>query len=106
VADETAETAVLLLSELMTNALRHARTSPGREIGVRIAMYDRRLRVEVADAGDGQPRLRAAGAEDESGRGFALVVALADRHGVCPRLNGIGKAVWAEIRLGAVAAGR
>jgi anti-sigma regulatory factor (Ser/Thr protein kinase) len=104
VADETAETAVLLLSELMTNALRHARTAPGREIGVRIALYDRRLRVEVADAGGGRPQLRTAGAEDESGRGLALVRALADRHGVCPRRHGIGKAVWAEIGLERVAA--
>lgn len=41
VADDTVETAVLLLSELMTNAYRHARVSPGREIGLRCLLGDR-----------------------------------------------------------------
>lgn len=45
------ETAELLLSELVTNAVRHARAPQGRDIGVRIARYDGVLRVEVADAG-------------------------------------------------------
>ncbi|MET9659502.1 ATP-binding protein [Streptomyces sp. NPDC006510] len=97
--DEPAETAVLLLSELVTNAVEHGRVSPGREIGTRFALYDSTLRVEVADANDDLPKPRPAGIDDEDGRGLALVIALADRWGTCPRRNGIGKAVWAELKL-------
>ncbi len=96
---EVAETAELLLSELVTNSIRHARTPPGREIGLRFATYDGRLRVEVADASDRRLRPREAAPEDERGRGLALVQALAERWGCCPRLHGIGKATWAELSL-------
>ncbi|MGP4002588.1 ATP-binding protein [Streptomyces sp. 8N706] len=99
VAGETADTACLLLSELMTNAHTHARVPRGREIGVRFARYDGLLRVEVADASVQRPTPRTPSADEEHGRGLALVAALAERWGVCPRRHGIGKAVWAEIRL-------
>ncbi|WP_405537316.1 ATP-binding protein [Streptomyces sp. NBC_00075] len=96
---EVAETAELLLSELITNSLRHASTPPGRKIGLRLATYDRRLRVEVADANNRRPTPRQAGPEDVGGRGLTLVQALAERWGCCPRLHGIGKATWAELAL-------
>ncbi|MFJ5303772.1 ATP-binding protein [Streptomyces sp. NPDC088350] len=99
IAGEVVDTAELLLSELVTNSIRHARTPPGREISVRFASYDGRLRVEVADASDRQPRPREAALEDEGGRGLSLVQALAERWGCCPRLHGIGKATWAELPL-------
>lgn len=96
---EPAETAELLLSELATNAVRHARAPQGRDIGVRLARYDGMLRVEVADAGDPvELTPRAAAVWDERGRGLAIVAALAVRWGQCPRRHGIGKAVWAEVR--------
>ncbi|MFF7096981.1 ATP-binding protein [Streptomyces rubradiris] len=41
---EVTDNAELLLAELMSNAIRHARRPAGREIGVRIARYDGRLR--------------------------------------------------------------
>ncbi|MDX3528511.1 ATP-binding protein [Streptomyces sp. ID05-39B] len=96
---EVALTAELLLSELVTNSLRHARVPVGREIGVRIATYDGRLRVEVADANDSRSEVREPTDEDEQGRGLALVEALALRWGCCPRRHGIGKATWAELSL-------
>ncbi|WP_225822759.1 ATP-binding protein [Streptomyces naphthomycinicus] len=96
---EVADNAELLLSELMGNAIRHARRPPGREIGVRLAQYDGRLRVEVADANSGRPVPRTAEADDEQGRGLAIVTALALRWGCCPRRHGIGKATWAELLL-------
>ncbi|CUW28659.1 Histidine kinase-, DNA gyrase B-, and HSP90-like ATPase [Streptomyces reticuli] len=96
---EVADTAELLLSELMSNAIRHARTPPGREIGVRLAQYDGRLRVEVADANCARPLPRKAEADDEQGRGLAIISALAVRWGCCPRRHGIGKATWAELLL-------
>lgn len=99
VEGEVAETAELLLSELVTNSIQHARVPSGREIGVRLARYDGKLRVEVADANNRHPEPRSAEADDESGRGLALVVALAERWGCCPRRHGIGKAVWAELKI-------
>jgi anti-sigma regulatory factor (Ser/Thr protein kinase) len=96
---EVAETAELLLSELITNSMRHASTPHGREIGLRFATYDGRLRVEVADANNGRPTPRQASPEDGGGRGLTLVQALAERWGCCPRRHGIGKATWVELAL-------
>ncbi|WP_332112937.1 ATP-binding protein [Streptomyces sp. ActVer] len=97
--DEVTETAVLLLSELMTNAYRHAKVSPGREIWARCALDDDRVRVWVTDANDMLPAPRNASPDDESGRGLALVATLADNWGATPREGGIGKTAWFELRL-------
>lgn len=97
VPEDTAETAVLLLSELMTNACRHGHAPPGREISARCVLSGSTLRVEVSDAGSGLPRLRHASPDDESGRGLALVAALAETWGSGPRPYGIGKTVWFEL---------
>ncbi|MFI1353207.1 ATP-binding protein [Streptomyces sp. NPDC020898] len=96
---EVTETAELLLSELFTNSLRHASTPPGREIGLRLATYDGRLRMEVADANNCRPTPRQTSPGDEGGRGLTLVQALAERWGCCPRRHGIGKATWVELAL-------
>ncbi|MGV9252764.1 ATP-binding protein [Streptomyces sp. NPDC003697] len=95
--DEVTETAVLLLSELMTNAYRHAKVPPGREIRARCVLEANRLRVSVTDAGDTLPARREAAPDDESGRGLALVAALAREWGAEPRAAGIGKTVWFEL---------
>ncbi|WP_124439801.1 ATP-binding protein [Streptomyces sp. NL15-2K] len=95
--DEVTETAVLLLSELMTNAYRHAKVSLGREIWTRCILESDRLRVSVADANDTLPTPREASLDDESGRGLTLVTALADTWGSEPRPPGIGKTVWFEL---------
>jgi anti-sigma regulatory factor (Ser/Thr protein kinase) len=100
VEGEVAQTAELLLSELVTNSIQHAYVPRGREIAVRLARYDGMLRVEAADANNHRPAPRSAEADDEGGRGLALVVALAERWGCCPRRHGIGKAVWAELKIG------
>lgn len=98
VAGAAADTAELLLSELVTNAVRHAHAPHGRDIGVRLARYGDVVRVEVSDAGPAVTLApRAAGESDERGRGLAIVAALAVRWGQCPRAHGIGKSVWAEI---------
>ncbi|MEY9992856.1 anti-sigma regulatory factor (Ser/Thr protein kinase) [Streptomyces sp. V4I8] len=91
------ETAVLLLSELMTNAYRHAKVSPGREIGARCSLDANRLRISVMDANDSLPEPRTAASDEESGRGLTLVAALADAWGAEPREGGIGKTVWYEL---------
>lgn len=99
-ADDTVQTALLLLSELVTNACRHARTPADRHIAVRAALLDGLLRVEVSDADAELPRPRRAAPEDESGRGLELVAALADSWGAHPRgERHIGKTVWFELKL-------
>lgn len=92
--DEATEVAALLLSELMTNAVRHARLSPGFEISARCVLEADCLRVSVTDTNDKPPTPREASPDDESGRGLALVAALADDWGAEPRPEGIGKVVW------------
>ncbi|MEU7255554.1 ATP-binding protein [Streptomyces rimosus] len=97
--DEVAETAVLILSELTANACVHARVPRGRHVRTRCLLFAGRLRIEVADASELMPEPRAAGPEDENGRGLALVAALADDWGTYPRPYGIGKVVWFELKL-------
>ncbi|WP_367322738.1 ATP-binding protein [Streptomyces sp. HUAS ZL42] len=99
--DEVTETAVLLLSELMTNAYRHAKVSPGREIRTRCILETDRLRISVTDANDILPTPREPSSDDESGRGLTLVAALADTWGMNPRPHGIGKTVWFELHAAA-----
>jgi anti-sigma regulatory factor (Ser/Thr protein kinase) len=99
IPDESLETAVLLLSELVTNAYKHACVSPGREIGTRCTLRNGTLRVEVSDAADEFPKPHETSPDDESGRGLALVEALADAWDVFPRPCGIGKTVWFELKL-------
>ncbi|MCX4753932.1 ATP-binding protein [Kitasatospora purpeofusca] len=92
--EDRADSAELLVSELVTNALRHA----AGEIGVEVAIGVAVLRVSVRDGSDRPPQLRVAGDLDTGGRGLALVEALASRHGWEPAEGG-GKVVWFELPL-------
>ncbi|MER6323204.1 ATP-binding protein [Streptomyces coelicoflavus] len=99
VSQEVLDSAELVLSELVTNALRVP--VPGdRQVGVRIArsLTDGVLRLEVSDAGSGRPEVRVPGDDEIGGRGLLLVEALAHRWGVNERTGGIGKTVWAELK--------
>lgn len=87
------EAAILLTSELITNALLHART-PMR---LRLFRRDGLLRVEVGDDSGRAPVRRHYADDASTGRGLALVEALADEWGVDPD-NG-GKAVWFTLSL-------
>jgi anti-sigma regulatory factor (Ser/Thr protein kinase) len=81
------EPAVLLTSELATNAVIHART-PFRVT----VLLDGDLTVEVADGSDYLPSIEPAAVDGESGRGLLLVSRLADRWG--SRREESGKTVW------------
>ncbi|MFD8965218.1 ATP-binding protein [Streptomyces sp. NPDC059568] len=100
---ELEDSAVLVLSELLTNARRHACVSPGREIETRYVPTMRGLRIEVHDASVERPELRVPDADACDGRGLVLVAALADAWGVRERDEGggrPGKVVWAELSTG------
>lgn len=88
--------AATVVSELVTNAVLHARAPRGREIETRFSCRGSVLRIEVHDAADERPEKRRPDANAEHGRGLLLVTAMADRWGVYERV-GVGKAVWAEI---------
>ncbi|MFI6088625.1 ATP-binding protein [Streptomyces sp. NPDC051218] len=86
------ETAELLTSELVTNALVHT----DRDAIVTVTVRPGRLRVEVRDFVGRRPKLCAANADDSThGRGLMLVQSLADAWGV--RAHGVGKVVWFEL---------
>ncbi|GAA2241709.1 MULTISPECIES: ATP-binding protein [Kitasatospora] len=87
----------LVLTELVNNAVQHARTPPGRLLMVRFELWPRELRVEVHDASTARPAVQAAGPDDERGRGLWLVEQLTTGWGCGPREGGIGKLVWAAI---------
>ncbi|MET9290483.1 ATP-binding protein [Streptomyces sp. NPDC003077] len=97
--------ALLVVSELLTNAICHARTAPGREIETRYVRTDCGVRIEVHDAAYERPQLLPEDPTRESGRGLLLVSVLADRWAVCDR-RGIGKQVWAELSAPSVPGGR
>ncbi|WP_189135000.1 SpoIIE family protein phosphatase [Wenjunlia tyrosinilytica] len=90
--DGLVDTTELLVSELVTNALRHGEG----DIRLRL-LLDRTLVCEVWDAGLVQPRRRRARDTDEGGRGLQLVSLLADGWG--SRRTPLGKTVWFELSL-------
>ncbi|MCH0540117.1 SpoIIE family protein phosphatase [Streptomyces sp. MUM 203J] len=90
--DPLVDTVELLVSELVTNALRYGEG----EIRLRL-LRDRTLVCEVWDAGFVQPRRRRARAEDEGGRGLQLVGMLSAGWG--SRRTPRGKTVWFELAL-------
>ncbi|MFI1505552.1 SpoIIE family protein phosphatase [Streptomyces sp. NPDC020597] len=90
--EEQAFTMELILSELVTNAIRYA-TGP---ITVRV-IRDRSLICEVSDGSSVSPHLRRAAGMDEGGRGLFLVAQFADRWGT--RYTPEGKVIWTEQQL-------
>jgi anti-sigma regulatory factor (Ser/Thr protein kinase) len=94
-----ADIAELLVSELVTNAVLHARS--GAELVVRVE--DEVLRVEVRDASRRLPTARTHDMESQTGRGLELVELLSDGWGVDLEeglaAEGGGKSVWFELQL-------
>lgn len=85
--------AVLVTSELVTNAWQHA----GMGCGLRLVRAAGVLRVEVADAGPATPQPRRASDDDEGGRGLLIVSAVSAAWGIDPAPQ--GKVTWAELLL-------
>lgn len=96
ISGELADSAELLLSELVTNAVRaQAQASGTPEVGLRFAWAGGRLRLEVRDASDELPVMNEAKEDEECGRGLVLVDALAGGWGV--DRDDTGKTVWVEL---------
>jgi anti-sigma regulatory factor (Ser/Thr protein kinase) len=89
----------LLVSELVTNSVRHADMAPPPgAVSVDVSLDSRKIHVEVRDSGAGfEPRRRHPGQSKAGGWGLFLVERLADRWGVM--CNNFTR-VWFEIDLG------
>lgn len=97
-ADEpVAETLILLISELVTNAVVHTGCPAVLRMLLPRVLADApgTVRVEVADRSSRPPAQRHADGDDTNGRGLELVDGLADRWGWQP--EGAGKSIWCEV---------
>lgn len=115
VDEPLAETLILLISELVTNAVVHtgrpavlrlslpgappeasaAELAAGEAAGERSVAAVATVRLEVVDTSARPPRPRCADGDETNGRGLALVDGLADRWGWSP--EGAGKRIWCEV---------
>ncbi|GGX88025.1 SpoIIE family protein phosphatase [Streptomyces minutiscleroticus] len=93
---EEAFTTELVVSELVTNAIRYGE----RPIRLRLIHDDAVLICEVSDSSHTAPHLRRARTYDEGGRGLLLVAQLTRRWG--SRHTPEGKTIWAEMPVGGV----
>lgn len=96
--DDIEDAVLLLVSELVTNAVIHARS----DVEVVLRLRPARVRVEIVDAATDYVQRRDAASDDQSGRGMALTEALAAAWGVDTLVA--GKSVWFEVVRGDAAA--
>lgn len=92
---ELSNTAALLASELLTNAVLHGGSGP---IALSVTVSERRIRVDVTDQSKHYPRRGDVDAGGVSGRGLLMVESLSAAWGVLPDM--IGKTVWFTLRTG------
>jgi len=101
VDDATACDAGLVVSELISNALRHATPLPGGTVRVAWRLRNDRVEIAVSDGG-GQtvPEVNEPGSSAIGGRGLSIVERLSLRWGVYSASDGAGEVtVWAELSL-------
>jgi anti-sigma regulatory factor (Ser/Thr protein kinase) len=85
----------ILMSEFVTNTVRHSGRAEGDPITVRVERVDEHVRIEVEDGGTGfAPVFKTPDPSRSDGWGLYIVDRLADRWGVAPK--GV---VWAEVDL-------
>lgn len=96
VGQDAAEAAVLIISELVANAVTHG---GGDHVSCGLHLADGLLRIEVTDHGTGhpQPAIRRPAPDDPSGRGLLLVSTLSRAWGITPA-EPSGWTVWAAVR--------
>ena len=88
--DALGDTAALLVSELVTNAMLHT----GADVEVRVVREADAVRVTVLDRSPRRPVRRRHGLEAGTGRGLGLVDTLALDWGTCGPVDGWAKGVW------------
>jgi signal transduction histidine kinase len=87
----------LVVSELVTNIVRHSGMASGAQVEVRVILGNQRVRIEVADSGSGfDPKVRTPPTDSPYGRGLLVIDRVADRWGATG--NG-GARIWAELDL-------
>jgi len=91
VADVTSDAVVLMVSELVTNAVEHARS----RVELALAVDPGVVHVEIHDGNAALPAIRNADSGAVNGRGMAIVDELALSWGVRPA--GRGKTVWFDV---------
>ncbi|MGW7383937.1 ATP-binding protein [Streptomyces sp. NPDC054794] len=96
ISGDAEDIAVMVTSELVTNALAH---SGSERIVCRLHIAADRIRVEVEDQNRGSslPEPRQAAPDDQGGRGLFLVEALSADWGVALTPRRSGRTVWAEL---------
>jgi anti-sigma regulatory factor (Ser/Thr protein kinase) len=93
--DAPVDTLELLLSELVTNAIKHS--TRGRTVAVAVLRRDDSIRIAVVDSGAALPSPGGAvDLLDEHGRGLLLVDAMAEEWGSYPVPD--GKVVWCDVK--------
>jgi len=99
VAPSTLETALLLISELVTNSVRHSGAQHGDEVVVRVHLWGDHCRLEVQDPGRGGAITPQPLELGKSGLGLHLVQTLSERWGVVRAAEGPTR-VWAQLSCG------
>ena len=89
--EDVRDDVTLVVSEMVTNAVRHA----GPPVALEIQAEDDRIHIAVRDGSPDPPQPRAAPSDAEGGRGLLLVDLLCEDHGV--RFDPPGKTVWATL---------
>ena len=99
-AADTADDVLLVVSELLTNAIVHALPPATLRLSRTEVNHCGAVHIEVTDRGPATPTGPSAAAPDpdEHGRGLTIVTTLATRCGV--RVHADGTSRWAELRLG------
>ena len=96
--DETQTTVALLVTELVTNAILHARTP----MQLTMEAQPDHVRICVEDRSRERPEVRHYDADAVTGRGLALVEQLSSSWGI--ETNSSGKVVWCEVAVDPAAA--
>ncbi|WP_079169132.1 MULTISPECIES: ATP-binding protein [unclassified Streptomyces] len=88
-----ADDAVLIVSELVTNAILHGGVDPCEAVGLRIGYTRNELLIEVTDGNSQPAQVKAAGGTETGGRGLLLVTRLVCEWGTCNE----NRTTWARL---------
>ena len=101
VAEPVLANAQLVMSELVTNSVRHSGMPDGDELVVRVRVWRDGCRLEVEDSGhDGVIAPRSPDLDDGGGMGLNLVQSISERWGLVRAAHGPTR-VWAQLQCGA-----